>query len=423
MLDRFWWRVRQVVRQLWARVVAYAVLGVLVSLVAVPLGPLVPEEVSSLLGGEAVDKVLEILASSMLAVTIFALSITVTALNAAAGSATPRAAPLLTRDRTSQNVVATFIGAFLFSLVGVIALQAGAYGPGGEFVLFGATLPVVLLVVISLVRWTSHLMVFGRHSDTLARVEAATAKALEKRLRRPFLGGRCWDGEVPAGALSVIADRAGWVQYVDVDDIADCLAAGGRSAWLAVTPGTFVTPNLPLFHHDGGPLDEALEKRLRSAVSVGDERTFEGDPRFGLAVLAEIASRALSPAVNDPGTALDVLSRVVRVLTMAPDPSEDEPRWPHIHVLAIRPADLLEDTFRPIARDGASLVEVQTHVQKHLAALSLARPGWFGVVAPAMAAEAAERARGGLAHRGDVAEIEALAAKVKERLRGAEVAF
>jgi uncharacterized membrane protein len=42
--------------------------------------------------------------------------------------------------------------------------------------------------------------------------------------------------------------------------------------------------------------------RLRTAFTLGDMRYFEEDPRFGLITLSEIASRALSPAVNDPGT-------------------------------------------------------------------------------------------------------------------------
>src|SRR3546814_6046328 len=60
--------------------------------------------------------------------------------------------------------------------------------------------------------------------------------------------------------------------------------------------------------------DDPLASKVLACVSIGVRRTFEHDPRFGLSVLSEIASRALSSAVNDSGTAIDVLGRGVRSL-------------------------------------------------------------------------------------------------------------
>lgn len=56
------------------------------------------------------------------------------------------------------------------------------------------------------------------------------------------------------------------------------------------------------------------ERLLGSAVSVGAERTFHQDLGFGMRQLADIALRALSPAVNDPTTAVRCLDRIVRIL-------------------------------------------------------------------------------------------------------------
>lgn len=63
-----------------------------------------------------------------------------------------------------------------------------------------------------------------------------------------------------------------------------------------------------------GHLSEKVEAELIEAFVVGDQRTFDNDPRFGLVVLAEIADRALSPAVNDPSTAIDVIGTLTRLL-------------------------------------------------------------------------------------------------------------
>jgi uncharacterized membrane protein len=114
----------------------------------------------------------------MLAVTTFSVSIMLTAFGAAASSATPRATVLLQNDSTTQQVLASFVGAFVFSLVSISGLQIALYGAAGRLVLFMATLVVLTLVVVQLVRWIGHLANYGRLADTITRLEEATADAL-----------------------------------------------------------------------------------------------------------------------------------------------------------------------------------------------------------------------------------------------------
>jgi len=140
MLGREIWLLRRVLRQIWVRVTGFALLALVAVVGAEVLGPLLPDSVVDLAGGAAVRNVLNVLATSMLAVTTFSLSIAVSAFAAAAGTATPRATALLQQDQTTQNVLATFLGAFLFSLLGLIAVSAEAFDTRGRVVLFMATL-------------------------------------------------------------------------------------------------------------------------------------------------------------------------------------------------------------------------------------------------------------------------------------------
>jgi uncharacterized membrane protein len=120
---------------------------------------------------------------------------------------------------------------------------------------------------------------------------------------------------------------------------------------------------------------ELFHRAVSGAFAISDERWFEQDTRFGLAVMSEIANRALSRAVNDPGTAIDVICRSTRLLSLwarGPDTSED-PLHPHLHVPPLETGDLFEDTFMALARDGAAMIEVQLRVQK--AFLELSRLG------------------------------------------------
>ena len=78
-------------------------------------------------------------------------------------------------------------------------------------------------------------------------------------------------------------------------------------------PGNFIYDGTVLARASRHLPDAA---RFQAAFTIGDERSFEQDPRFGLVVMTEIASRALSAATNDSGTALDVVGRTIRLLTL-----------------------------------------------------------------------------------------------------------
>lgn len=371
--SRLVWLLRRWGRKIWVRVVGFAGLAVAAIVSAEVLAPYVPAAWAERIGANAVGDILTILASSMLAVTTFSLSIAVSAFAAAANTATPRATALLQEDRTTQNVLATFLGAFLFSLLGLITLRTDIYDDAGEMVLFLATLGVVALVIVALIRWIVLLMSFGRMGNTLDRVEAAATASLARRLGAPCLGAEPWCAP-PSWTTPLTAAGAGYVQHVDLPMLSACAAALDMRLHLAALPGSFVYDGAVLLHVAGRAPGEDEIARLRAAFTLGHERTFDQDPRFGIIVLAEIASRALSPAVNDPGTAISVIGRLVRVLSQWPQQAAPVIEFPGVHVAPLDAADVMADAFRPIARDGAALVEVQVRLHKALVALSAIDP-------------------------------------------------
>ncbi|MFN3847726.1 MAG: DUF2254 family protein, partial [Paracoccaceae bacterium] len=139
MLTRWNWLLSRLVRQLWFRATLVGLLGVAAAVVGVLADRFVPEDWDLEMGTEAVDNLLTILASSMLAVTTFSLTTVTTALGQATTNTSPRATRLLMQDGVTQNVLSTFVGAFLFSIVGIVVLQAQAYGENGRAVMFFAT--------------------------------------------------------------------------------------------------------------------------------------------------------------------------------------------------------------------------------------------------------------------------------------------
>jgi uncharacterized membrane protein len=214
---------------------------------------------------------------------------------------------------------------------------------------------------------------------------------------------------VPDAARPVPSDQVGYVQHIDMAALSSSAAEAGVLIWIAALPGSFVHPGAPVLHVEGGAPDEALTRRLREAFSIGRDRSFDQDPRFGLIVLAEIASRALSPAVNDPGTAIATIGRLVRVLVNWSEPVDPDVDFPEVRVPPLSAADLVEDAFLPIARDGAGTIEVQLRLHKALAALRAIAPAVFGDAAAALSASAVERSRAAGMLPEDLVRVEAAA--------------
>lgn len=394
MTSKWRWLLRQLTRKLWFRTSLFAILAVITALVSVVLKNVIPPPVSGLIGTDAVDKILGILASSMLAVTTFSLNIMVSAYNAASSSVTPRATRLLVEDTTTQNVLATFIGSFLYSLVGIIALSMGVYGREGRTVLFFVTLFVIVLIIITLLRWIQHLAQFGQMGETTQRVEDAARKTLITRMNNPLLGANLWHQQPVSedNATALFVKEVGYLQHVDIEALADYADTHSLSIFVARQPGEFVHPAEPvLWLFPAQP--EFSEERLINAFTVKAQRSFEQDPRFGFCVLSEIASRALSPAVNDPGTAIDVIGRGVRLLSCWPqETARSALTYPRLFVRPVEASDLFDDFFTPIARDGAGIIEVQIVLQKALNALAAMNPSAFGDCARQHAEQAMARA-------------------------------
>lgn len=413
-MPRWQWLVSQLTRRLWVRATFIGGLGILAALLAAFIEPYIPWELPGQIGVESVESLLTIIASSMLTVTTFSLTTMISAYSSATSNITPRATRLLIEDRLTQTVLSTFIGSFLFGIVGLIVLKTGAYGDRGRVVLFIVTIGVIALVVVSLLRWIDDLTRLGRVGETTDRVENAAQRALEQWIDEPCMGGTPLmtpDTDIPAGAVSIITETIGYVQNVDIPALAQFSEAKGADLFVAALPGSFVYADSPLVWISGfqGDFDTEARAEIRSAFAIHHERSFDQDPRFGLAVMSEIACRALSPAVNDPGTAIDVIGRSTRLMSLWAQASDavagTKPRHPRLHVPLLRTEDLFEDSFAAVARDGAGLIEVQLRMQKSLLALARMGDETFRSAALHQSHMALQRAERAMALEADVQRL------------------
>lgn len=360
---------------------------------------------------ESVEDLLKITAASMLVIATLAVASMVSAYSSAGNTATPRTFPLVIADDVSQNALSTFIGVFIFSIVALIALMNGYYGKSGTFLLFSLTLLVLALVIITFVRWVDQIARLGRLGSVIDKVEAATMASLQRRRKAPTLSAQPLN-EMPCQGSPIHSDVIGYVQHIDIAMLDKYAHEYGLHIAVAALPGVFATPDRPLAYActEEGQEAELDKDKIRNAFIVGPDRLFDEDPRFGLVVLAEIASRALSPAVNDPGTAIDIIGTFVRLFHAWMQPSEEqadgEVQCKRVYVAELSLDDMFDDAFTPLARDGAALAEVQVRLQKAFRSLACTDCHMAREVAGRHARVALERAKKALAFPEDFARVE-----------------
>jgi uncharacterized membrane protein len=78
--------------------------------------------------------------------------------------------------------------------------------------------------------------------------------------------------------------------------------------------GDFVAKGDPLFRLYDGDIDD---RDLQQSVAIGPERTMEQDPAFAFRIIVDVAAKALSPAINDPTTAVLALDQLHHLLRSA----------------------------------------------------------------------------------------------------------
>ncbi|MFA5985645.1 MAG: DUF2254 domain-containing protein [Methylococcaceae bacterium] len=375
MRDRFRFILNRINEKLWVKPLLMCIASTILVFVAKAVDNVALDQLVPIITQKSIETLLSIISASMLVISTFALSSMVAAYNSASTTATPRSFPLIIADDVSQNALSTFIGSFIFSIVGLVALQNSFYDKGGRFVLFALTITLFAIVIITFVRWVDRIARLGRLGTTIEQTEAATLKALRQRRGESYLN------VIPAAikldvCLTLYAKSIGYVQRVDVFALQKLALETQTQIVVTALPGTFAAPGqaLAFVTTENSDLPEMDTDIFIKAFQIGNDRKFDEDPRFGLIALSEIASRALSPAMNDPGTAIAIIGSLVRLFSLWVEPTkiteEQIIKYDRVIVPDLSMYDMFEDAFTGIARDGAGIVEVAVRLQKAFVSLA-----------------------------------------------------
>ncbi|CAM5459469.1 hypothetical protein STENM327S_05187 [Streptomyces tendae] len=251
--------------------------------------------------------------SAMMTFIGVVFSISLVAVQMASGQFTPRVVRLFVRSRITKATFAVFLATFVLTLLVLTSYDSHADPrtatsvPLVQSVLTLAMVALSLLLFVMYVNATLRLM---RVSHVIARI-AAESFRVAALMPVPADGGGA-PGLGPVTAWVAHDGQGGVLRDVHVARLVR--VARGHGVVLRLVPriGDFLVPGTPVLAVHGGAAPP--RRALRYALSVGVERTFHQDLAFGLRQLSDIGLRALSPAVNDPTTAVQALDRVVQIL-------------------------------------------------------------------------------------------------------------
>ena len=229
----------------------------------------------------------------------------------ATGTLSPRFMRLWYRDRLQKGVLAAFTATFAFSFALLREVGTGSV-PNLGVTLAGLAVSVDLVLL---------LLYLDRFVHALRPVAVAAAVApsglaviSESDEGEPAMPGRDHRGwEVQGRRVALHATRSGAIQAVHTRGIVALATKHDLTCVFRCTVGDFVNVGGVMMDVYGAP-DPLVLRRLRGMVALGHERTIDQDPAFAVRIIVDIAIRALSPAVNDPTTATQMINHLGAVL-------------------------------------------------------------------------------------------------------------
>jgi uncharacterized membrane protein len=321
------------------------------------------------------------IASGMISLTGIVFSLAFVMIQFSATAYSPRIVWWMARDPVMSHGLGTFIATFLYAIAALTGVDRNS---SGKVPFLSLWLVVVLLAAsvamfVALVQRIQRLQVnqmlvfVGNHGR---KVVEATYPPLgapsNERETTPH------DSTTPTQIL-VHHGNPLYVQVIHVDTLVNLASASDGVIEMIASVGDTVVEMTRLLQVYGAHV-KIDERKLLNAVELGEERTFEQDPKYAIRILVDIAIRALSAAINDPTTAVQSLDQIqdlllrlgMRRLEIGTYP--DRAGNTRLLVPFLRWDDLLCLAFDEICAYGAGSIQVMRRMNALLADLKIALP-------------------------------------------------
>lgn len=265
------------------------------------------------LGASGARAVLDATVTMTLSFLVFTFGSLLVAIQVAGGQLTPRIiATTLLRDNVVRYTVGLFVFTMMFAISALNRLETNVYQ---LVLLLAGTLAVMSMAAfLYLIDYAARLL---RPISILSRVAETGLTVIESLYPAPTQAPDAIVSAGPAlGAPTRLVPHSGSSEVllaVELQDLIATARAADGVVELIPSVGDFVAKDEPLFALYGraATLDDPA---LHSAARFGTERTMEQDPTFSFRIVVDIALRALSPAINDPTTAVLAIDQLHRLL-------------------------------------------------------------------------------------------------------------
>jgi uncharacterized membrane protein len=252
------------------------------------------------------------LAGAMFTFIVFVGSSLLLVVQLASAQLTPRMIGLLFRDPVTKATLSVFVFTFTFAISALIRIGSTVPLLTDEIAAYSSA--ACLALFLFLIDRVGKLL---RPSGALQAVASQAHRIIDsvypRRLKEsPEKPAESADASAGLPARTVRNPKNGVVLAFDVKGLVMLGARHDCVIELVPQVGNFVAPGDPLFLVHGGasfPFDS-----LCQSIALGAERTMEQDPAFALRVVVDIASKGLSPAINDPTTAVLALDQIHHLL-------------------------------------------------------------------------------------------------------------
>lgn len=328
-------------------------------------------------GSEGARQLLSAIAGSTITVTGVVFSITIVALSLTAAQYSPRVLRNFMSDRPNQIVLGVFVGVYAYCLLVLRTVRGGedSFIPGISIVV---ALVLALVSIGFLIFFIHHIALSIQVSQIAARIHRETIEAIHsvyptrlEEAREPVAEPSTW--------TVIGAEGSGYIQQIDIDGLAGAARRAGRVARMEKAVGEFVIAGHPLVALSGAEAPEReVAQALRSAYGINTYRDIRQDPGFGVQQLVDITLKALSPGVNDIGTARNILNYLSAVLCELAARAIEEERFVFCEgALAVVKRgytfeEFLDSAFGAIRRDAIERPDMTVKLLSALRELCLA---------------------------------------------------
>jgi uncharacterized membrane protein len=308
------------------------------------------------------------IAGALITVAALVTSIVVVALQVASSQYSPSVSRTLFRSRFQQSVMGFMVGTFAYCLVVLNSVRSPLLSNGEDTISgFSTTGALVLSIIaaLAMLAYVDHTAHSMQISEIIRRVTAETIDAIDKlpphatAAPTPSLEG-VKEPDQHIDIYAVRARRGGWVQQASSEALLAAVPAK-TTIWLDTRVGRFVPRGGLLCRVQPRPDNVALvDNQIIGAIYLGTVRTMQEDISFGILQLADVALRALSPGVNDPTTAYEVIAHLGDVLSalqahdLPPTVAGDSEGRRIVRPYELSHVDLINRAFDQIRIAGAS---------------------------------------------------------------------